>query len=433
MTSHAELLERLYARGHRGIELGLDRVRRAARALGDPHLGVRALHVAGTNGKGSVAAMLDAIARESGLRAGLYTSPHLVALRERIRVDGAPLDDAQLDDALARVFRDAPAELTFFETLTLAAFVAFREAKIDLAVLEVGLGGRLDATNLVEAPLATGVVSIARGDDGRDLEHAALLGDSVDAIAREKAGIAKAGAPLVVGPVDPVAREAILDVARARGASPVWSVGADLRVDGEGEEVCLVLPEGERVVLAPRLGGAHQIENAAVAAGMAVLAARSEARIGRASIERGIARAAWDGRMETVVARGRTFLLDCAHNVDGARALAAAVSAQGIPPDRTILVFGALADKAWSSMLRVLAPLATRRVYTSPSGRAPAPLEALAATAPGAGFTDVGQALDAAVADASTNDTILVCGSIYLVGEVRARLLDLPRDPVIAL
>jgi dihydrofolate synthase/folylpolyglutamate synthase len=207
--------------------------------------------------------------------------------------------------------RDAPAELTFFETLTLAAFVAFEEAALDVVVLEVGLGGRLDATNLVARPLATGITNITIGDGGRDLEHAALLGSTSEAIAREKAGIGKRGCPLVVGAMDAAAREVILAVAEERGASPIY-------VCRGGEDQASLMPDGSSLALAPRLIGPHQRDNAHVAAAMASIAA-PELGLGPSDIEAGIAEAVWPARFELLSIDGREVILDCAHNVEGAR------------------------------------------------------------------------------------------------------------------
>src|SRR5580692_1218800 len=233
-TPLVDALHALQARAPRGMVLGLDRVRVALAAVGDPHLDLCAVHVAGSNGKGSTSAMVESIAREAGLRAGLYTSPHLCRFAERIRVDGLPIEDGP--------FERCPAALTFFESLTVAAFLAFREARLDVAVIEVGLGGRLDATNVLEAPLATAITSIS-------LEHTAVLGDTLDAIAREKAGILKPGAPVVLGVLPEEADRAIVEVAARVGTGPI---------------------ERPRVPpCPPGLAGPHQARNAAVAAALA--------------------------------------------------------------------------------------------------------------------------------------------------------------------
>jgi len=405
------------------MRLGLERSIEAARALGDPHAKLRAFHVAGSNGKGSTSAMLERIAREAGLSTGLYTSPHLSKLTERVRVNGEPISDATLDAALERVMRDATGELTFFETLTMAAFVALADAELDVVVLEVGLGGRLDATNLIERPLATGITSISVGEGGRYLEHANFLGDTVAAIAREKAGIAKPGVPLVLGPLSAEAWESVLVVAHK-----VSALVLEPRVAADG---ALRLSNGETLLLRPLLGGPHQIENAAVAAEMAVAAASLGVRTSH--IERGIAMASWPGRLESISFRGRTVVLDAAHNIDGVRALVRALPGLGIDAARTILVFGALADKPFASMLGLLAPFAQRRVYAPPEGRAPALPATLAAIAAGETCETAMQAIERALAISAPGDTLLVTGSIYFVGAVRAWLLGIEADPVIAL
>jgi dihydrofolate synthase/folylpolyglutamate synthase len=432
----SELLRRLLTRGHRGMVLGLERVRAGARSLGDPQDGLSVLHVAGTNGKGSTAAMLESIARVAGRRTGLYTSPHLSRFAERIRIDGAPIDDERFAEALAKVFADATDELTFFETLTLAAYVAFRDASVDVVVLEVGLGGRLDATNIVPAPRATAIVSIAEGIDGRFLEHANLLGDGVSAIAREKAGIAKRGVPLVLGPLAAEARVAVLEAAHAAGAAPIFEVvsssepRADVRallLDRSASTIAL--GGGLVVPLAPSLAGPHQVANAAVAVATAHAAALG---FSPGDLARGVAGASWPGRLERIEHAGRTFVLDAAHNVDGARALVEALGGSA-GAERTLLVFGALADKAYAPMLEILAPLAARRLFASPEGRAPAPLEALVAIASGETEPRLGRVVARAVELTSPGDTVLVAGSIYLVGAVRAALLGIATDPTVAL
>lgn len=398
-------LAALSARAKFGMTLGLDRVRGALAEVGDPHLGLAVAHVAGSNGKGSTSAMIESIARAAGLRTGLTTSPHLARFAERIRIDGAPIEDDPFEEALARALEAAGGELTFFEVLTVAAFVAFREANVDLAVLEVGLGGRLDATNVVERPLACAITSIS-------LEHTAVLGDTLDAIAREKAGILKRGAPYVLGRLPPEAERAIDDVARAVGAGPRWT--------GPLEPVDVALR------------GEHQRRNAAVASAVAELLAARWPAI-RGAIRRGLDDVRWPGRFEKIALGAHTLLLDGAHNEEGAEALARALEAEGTPPERTTLVFGALADKSFAAMLARIAKLAHRRIYTAPKGRAPAPFEALTAIAPGEIVPEPALAIARAVALAGPDETVLVTGSLYLVGEVRAHVLGLPSDPIIPL
>jgi dihydrofolate synthase / folylpolyglutamate synthase len=439
----AERLGALTSRARFGMDLGLDRMTATLALLGNPEEGLAVAHVAGTNGKGSTSAMVEAIARAAGLRTGLYTSPHLCRFAERIALDGEPVDDERLERALGVVLDDGPPDLTFFEAMTAAAFVAFRDAGVDLAVLEVGLGGRLDATNVVRAPLVTAITSIG-------LDHTAVLGGTIDAIAREKAGILKTGAPVVLGPLDETAEEAIRTVAGVRGAGPIWKVSLESRASASGsvarrgdliDGVIAVRDLGGRVEIASSLGvvttdlalrGPHQAGNAAVASGVAwLLGARWPAI--RGALAPGLAGVRWPGRMERI-ARGKvTVLLDCAHNPDGARALAAALRAEGALPARTALVFGALADKAWAPMLATLGPLAGRRYYTLPKGRQPASLDDLRAVAPGEAVEAPEQAVARAVRESPPGGTVIVTGSSYLVGEIRAALLGIAADPMIPL
>lgn len=399
----ARALGNLYARIPMGMRLGLEPMRSACAAHGHPERSFRAVHVAGTNGKGSVSAMVESIARAHGMRTGLYTSPHLCRFAERIRVDGEPIDDRALAPLLARVL-DAAADLSFFEAATLAAFLAFREARVDVAVVEVGIGGRLDATNVLPAPAAAAITRIA-------LDHADRLGSTLIDIAREKAGIAKPGLDIVLGPIPPDLRRVIDRVARDNGATTSSSSDA-------------TIPD----ILA--LAGDHQRDNARIASILG-------GRIGASSdaVARGLATVAWPARLERI----GPCLLDAAHNPDGAAALARYVRGMGLEPDRVTLVFGTLADKDWRAMLSTLAPLATTRIYVAPQGaaRAAADPRAMASTHAGMVAASVDAALAAAGVDAALaaagGPLVVVCGSIGLVGQIRAKLCRLPCDPPVAL
>lgn len=427
MTSEslAARLTSLQRRAPKGMLLGLDRVEEALAQVGDPHVGLRVVHVAGSNGKGSVSAMVEAIARAAGVKTGLYTSPHLCRFAERMRIGGEPIEDSAFAKALGVVEDGCHERLTLFEMLTVAAFVAFREAAVDLAVLEAGLGGRLDATNVVKDPVVTAVTSIA-------LEHVEWLGDTIEKIAREKAGILKKGVPAIVGRVDAEAMRAIEAVAAEVGAGPVLRVGQEIRIHEEGNEVVIGGHERASVRTQVGLAGAHQAENAAVAAGIAWQIAALWPAI-EGAIARGIADVRWPGRFERIDRGGVRVILDCAHNLHGVEALAAALRREGIEPSKTALVFGALADKAWPEMLRALAGFASRRYYAEPKGRAPAPLGELAQVAAGEAVAEPREAIARAMAESRGGETVVVAGSIYMVGEVRAALLGIEADPVIAL
>jgi dihydrofolate synthase/folylpolyglutamate synthase len=379
------------------MRLGLEAMREACEQTGHPERAFRVVHVAGTNGKGSVCAMVESIARAAGMRTGMYTSPHLSRFAERIRVDGAPVTDEVLAELLTRAL-DVQPELSFFESATLAAFLAFREAKVDLAVVEVGLGGRLDATNVVPTPLAAAITRIA-------LDHTDRLGTTLVEIAREKAGIAKPGLDILLGAMPADVQAAIDEVAHAAGATTTRVVEAPLAVH-------------------LGLAGEHQRANALIAAELG-------RRIGasRAAIARGLAEVRWPGRLERI----GDVLLDGAHNPDGARALAAYVSGLGVPAERVTLVFGALADKDWAGMLDALAPVAGKRVYVAPQGtsRGAAVAADMAARHAGETAASLEAALDGVAHDPAS--LVVVCGSLVLVGQARARLLGLPRDPPVAL
>jgi dihydrofolate synthase/folylpolyglutamate synthase len=407
-------------------------------ALDHPEEGLPVVHVAGTNGKGSVCAMMTAIGQAAGLRTGTFTSPHLCRLAERIRLDLDPIGDDAFAEALERVLHPSIPEVTFFEAMTLAAFVAMRAREVDLAIFEVGLGGRLDATNVVRAPLATAVVSVA-------LDHTRILGSDLATIAREKAAIAKPDVPMVLGPLTPDARQAAIEVAREAGASPVWWVATEdddvsealrLRFADGDDGLRVDSPRGEVEALTLGLGGLHQHANAAVAVGLAhQLADRGILEDVDGAVRAGLASASWPGRLERIERGDVTILLDCAHNPHAAEALAAALTDQ--PIDRTRLVFGALGDKAWPRMLATLGPLAHQRYYCEPieelAGRRPAPPSALADAMPGRVASTPRQALQAALADARPGETIVVAGSIFLTGAARAFLLGIDDDPAVPL
>jgi dihydrofolate synthase/folylpolyglutamate synthase len=412
----ARALEALYARVPLGMRLGLDAMRAACMRAEHPERAFDVVHVAGTNGKGSTCAMVESIARAGGKKTGLYTSPHLCRFAERIRIDGEPISDEVLADVLERALELGP-ELSFFEVATLAAFLAFRDHGVELAVIEVGIGGRLDATNVVPADRLR-VAAITRVA----LDHVDRLGDTLEAIAREKAGIAKGGRPLVLGPMTPEVRAAALEIALAEGALPI--------VMGEDPDAVT------RDALDLGLRGTYQHDNARIAWRIG-----REIGVPEAARREGLARTRWPGRFERLeVAEGPyegVWILDGAHNPDGARSLVLALAddeaknAGHCAPGA--LIFGALADKAWSEMLDELASLPCPRVYVAPRGRAATDPSLLAAHAPG----HVAESLPAALAHAralvSPASPVVICGSLYLVGEARAQLLHLPEDPPVAL
>lgn len=405
--SLSRALEALYARAPLGMRLGLDAMRAAAARAGNPEGAFQVAHVAGTNGKGSTCAMVESMARAAGKKTGLYTSPHLCRFAERIRIDGEPLGDDELADVLERAL-EIGHDLSFFETATLAAFLAFREHDVDVAAIEVGIGGRLDATNVVPPPRVSAITRVA-------FDHMDKLGDSLEAIAREKAGIAKRNVPIVLGPMAPEVRAAALDVALANGALPI--------VMGDDPDAVV------RDAIDMGLRGAYQYDNARIASRIA-----RELGIPEAARRDGLGRTLWQGRFERLqVPDGPfagTWLLDGAHNPDGAHALVLALASEGISP--SAMVFGALADKAWTTMLDVFASLPCPRIYVAPRGRAAADPTELAGYAPGKVAASLPDAV-AKVSPLARAGVVLICGSLYLVGEARAHLLGMPEDPPVAL
>jgi dihydrofolate synthase/folylpolyglutamate synthase len=414
-----------------GIKFGLENIAALVASLGHPERAYRTIHVAGTNGKGSVTAMVDAALAAAGRRSARYTSPHLVDIRERFVIGGQPVSAEDLDRAIADV-RDhidrlrAAATLevqpTFFEVTTAIAFELFRRAGVDIAVIEVGLGGRLDATNVV-APDATAITSIA-------FDHEQYLGHSLREIAGEKAGIVKPGVPLVVGDVADDAGDVIARVARERGAPLVraWegvTVGPSAvgRASSAPTRFLLRTPLRDYGEIELTLAGAHQIGNAVVAVRLLELA-----DVPAAAIVAGLARASWPGRLELRrFADGREMLLDAAHNPAGAMALASYLKDYGEQP---ALVFSAMRDKDVDAVLRALLPVVSAIVVTQASNPRAAEPSALAerarAIAPAVRVVIASSPHDAVAAAWTLSPRIVVAGSIFLLGDVM-RELDRPR------
>ena len=419
ITELDRLLQRLESFG---VRLGLDTTYRLLHALGNPQDSLRTVLVAGTNGKGSTAALLASMAATAGYRTGLYTSPHLETVEERLRIDGAAISTARLNRIAASVVTTAERRLgylpTYFETLTAAACQWFAEEAVDLAVLEVGLGGRLDATNGTD-PVLSLITEIG-------LEHQTYLGSTLSKIGREKAGIMRPGRDAVAWVERLEARAAIQQVAEELEARLIWgpevaafeSVGEIRRT---GQRFLLTTPGGSQEITLP-LVGSHQGANLALAAlGAECLAKQGLDRLGPEAVKRGAARTRWPGRLEWIEPPGSApLLLDVAHNPDGAQTLALALDA--IPGTFT-LVFGALSDKEVEAVLPDLARRAARVILTAPtSDRAMAP-DQLADLLPASEVSiqpDPATAVHRALE--TTSDYVLVCGSVYLVGEVRTEL-----------
>ena len=410
----------------RVIDLSLERMRAALALLGDPHRGLPpVVHVAGTNGKGSTIAFLRAMLEAHGQAVHVYTSPHLVRIEERYRIAGRLIDPDALT-GFARQVRGVAAQvpLTIFEAQTVAGFLAFAATPADALLLEVGLGGRLDATNVVEAPRLTAITPV-------DFDHKEFLGDTIDRIAGEKAGILKPGVPAVIGPQRPEAL-AVIEAAADRAGAPLSVWGRDF--DGWTEPGGLVVQTTDRLLdlPAPALAGPHQGVNATVAAALALGLGVPEA-----AIARGLQAARWPARMQRLVAgphaaavraAGGELWLDGGHNPHGAVAAARHIAAlQARDPRPFALVCGLLGNKDHGGFFDAFVPLAPRAVVTapirtSPTGADPATLAA-AARGHGLPATAAATPLDAvqrAVRLAGPGVRVLVCGSLYLAGDVLA-------------
>ena len=416
----------LASRTRFGIKFGLETMQALIDSLGQPQVAFPTLLVAGTNGKGSVAAYADAALRAAGLRCGRYTSPHLVRVNERITVDGGEISADALEAAVDQVRRAArrlvragtlTAHPTFFEVVTAAAFVRFREQAVDAAVLEVGMGGRLDATNVSE-PVASAIVTI-------DKDHEQYLGSTLGAIATEKAGVLRRGRVTVLGAMAPEARIAILREADRIGATCVDAFeGTTTELSTGGLRVRT--PRGERVVAT--LPGRHQQDNAVVAMRLLEEAAAAGLTFDLARAAHGFAGARWPGRLQRIAGRP-PLLLDGAHNVSGASALAAALRSE--PP--FVLVFGAMADKDVAAIGKQLFPLAQAVVVTqAPGERAATPVDIVARVGPVGRPVrrepGIGRALELATRLAGPEGLVVVAGSLYLVGDVLRRM---ERGPVL--
>jgi dihydrofolate synthase/folylpolyglutamate synthase len=425
--NYPDSVEFLYSLGNeiKTAKFGLDRTLAVLDALGRPQDSLRLVHVAGTNGKGSTCAMIESALRAAGRRTGLFTSPHLSQPTERIRINGQPAGLEPFTDGFNRVHRAAEDLLaagatdfhtTYFETVTAMALLIFAEAHVDTAVMEVGMGGRLDATNVIRPELC--VITPV------DFDHEAYLGTSLEAIAGEKAGILKPGVPAVFARQRPEAAAVLEQRADSLGIAVAhtsdWQV-CDLELDPRGSRFRLV---GERAGLTHQLqiacplAGEHQVENAATAA-----VALVNMGISDAAIETGIARTAWPGRLERVSCSPE-IILDGAHNPAGARALAAYID-RFYAGRRVRLIYGAMRDKAIDEIIGILFPRASQVIVTAPAqARALAP----AALREMAGHSDLRVAASlpealALIADAGPGDVVFITGSLYLIAQARELLV----------
>lgn len=426
-----ESVKYLFSLGHEtlAIKLGLDNVTRLLRRLGDPHTSFPSVQIAGTNGKGSTAAMLAAVTHAAGLRAGLYTSPHLVSVTERVRVGESEISRdefarhaTRVREAAETVEHESSALPTFFEQVTAVALSAFAWEKVELAILETGLGGRLDATTAAGARWVA-VTPVA-------LDHQEYLGDTLAEIAAEKAAVIRPGTRAVVAPQAPEAKEVILRRCRECDVEPLFAT-EEVEVEEAGADgrlrVRLRTARDEYAGVRLALRGRHQLTNAAVTVALAELLAEEGFAISREHIIEGLETAEHAGRLELDERRRPRVLYDGAHNPAGARALRAYLDE--FAPEGVTMVFGAMRDKELAEIGRVLFPAARHLVLTAPESPRTATVEQLLRAVPVPPSSST-IALAPSSRDAMTiarthtppDGLVCVTGSLYLVGEVKAQL-----------
>jgi dihydrofolate synthase/folylpolyglutamate synthase len=419
MTAYSHCLNSMFALRRFGIKLGLDTIRSILVRLGNPHQNYHCIHVAGTNGKGSVAAMLASVLRAGGYRTGLYTSPHLVKFNERILVDGRPIADEEVVALYEQIKqrRNDEREPTFFECATAMALAHFGRQGVDWAVIETGMGGRLDATNVIQPQLCI-VTNIS-------LEHRDYLGSTIEQIATEKAGIIKAPAPVITAVRQKAAFGAI-QTAADRNKVPVYRLGRDFKVRRTGtDQFTYYGLDHVRPNMTPALPGEHQRENTALVLAACEVLNRKRTHLTAQQIETGLRNTRWPGRLE-VVSQAPYLLLDGAHNLVAARALARYLT-DHLKDRRITLVIGILDDKPYKQMLKALVPVCRRVVITRPIiGRALDPQILLAVVKDmGAEATlieSVPEAVRYALQTTPSDQAVCVAGSLYVVGEAKAML-----------
>jgi dihydrofolate synthase/folylpolyglutamate synthase len=440
MSSHnayQETIEYLFGLQKYGVKLGLSNSVRLLELMGAPQHAFRSVHIAGTNGKGSTAAFITGMLQAAGHRVGLYTSPHLVSFTERMRINGVQISEAKVVELAQRVRERASfpvpgsgtAVPTFFEVTTAMAFTWFAEQQVDLAVIETGMGGRLDATNVI-TPLLSVITNI-------DLEHTEFLGTTLELIAAEKAGIIKQGVPVVTGVVQPEV-VAVLEREATGKQAPLYLLGKDFAPESvvAGRTQVFDYRGHGNSYSALEIGmlGRYQVDNACLA--MAAMEVLQEAGVAvdEAAMRRGLANTRWEGRLERVAERPDIFL-DGAHNPASATQLAAAVRAMRPSYQRLVLIIGILGDKDRAGILSQLLPLADLVIVTKPNYSRAMDVEALATEVRQQhGTVETTGTVAAAIAlarhRAAPDDLVLITGSLYVVGDARAEFsgpdLDAP-------
>jgi dihydrofolate synthase/folylpolyglutamate synthase len=407
-------LRRIYNLQKFGVKLGLDSTRRLLSRLGSPQF--PCVHIAGTNGKGSTGAMLEAIALRAGLKTGYFISPHLVRFNERFRLNGQDIGDGELQALCQEVWAAMGGEHnTFFEFACALAFLYFARHKVDLAILETGMGGRLDSTNVCR-PVVSVITNIA-------LDHTRYLGNTLAEIARDKAGVIKPGVPLVHGAG--ACGRIIEDIANAKG-SPVLALGRDIRVRRRGEKFYVQGPDFRLGPLSTNLPGYHQAGNAALACAAAALLARRGWPLTAECIKSGLETVRWPGRLERLAVNNVPLWLDGAHNPAAVRALLKSLPLLRGGGD-LVVILGIMADKDLNSMLKSLTRAADKVIFTQPDCARACPAAELAARArvgdrPFWVIANLEQALQTGLRQAARGGAALVTGSLFTVGQAKAIL-----------
>jgi dihydrofolate synthase / folylpolyglutamate synthase len=422
MESYEQCLKTMFSLRRFGIKLGLDVITQILTGLGNPQTAYRTIHVAGTNGKGSVASMLTGMLQAAGDTVGLYTSPHLIHFNERIRINGRPVSDAEIVDAYraVRKVQQGDREPTFFEFTTAMALLLFKQHKVDWAVIETGMGGRLDATNVL-APELSIITNIS-------LEHKGYLGNTIATITYEKAGIIKPRIPVITGVRQPSAVAVVTERAAKLGA-PCYRMGRDFR--------CRRLPSGAFHYtgldhhwrnLTTNLLGRHQVDNAGLALAAAEVLMRKGVAIDETHVRHALTHTTWPGRLETVCEEP-LIILDGAHNLAAARNLGRYLE-ETYPERDIIMVAGILDDKPAEEMLAALLPVCRCAVITSPTINRAIPAEELARIAKR--FVDevdeiptVDRAVARALQIVESGQVIVIAGSLYVVGEALKTLQEM--------
>ena len=397
-------------------EIGLDSTLRLLAWFGNPHDSLQVVHVAGTNGKGSVSAAISSIIACSGASVGTYTSPHLQDIAERVLINGKPVSLEVLDDALFRVFQAATSiglKPTFYEAITVAGFLIFADFKVDWVVSEVGLGGRLDATNVISNPAACVITTI-------DFDHQQQLGNTLAAIAREKAGIIKENSIVLLGKMSLEAKESILSVASGLSAK-TYEIDKDFEAQVHSYREFTYRSGIEQIDYSSGLLGAHQADNLAIAIHTCRCLGFSPS-----DCISGVSRVFWPGRLERIEWKGRDVLLDCAHNPAGVGTLVSYLKSREVSV--AMCLFGVLASKEWKEMLNQLTEVARSWVLLEPANHRALPNQEVQGHLSCAGIRDVVlvdqtiAALNALEQRSVPGDLIVVCGSMYMLGDIRPAL-----------